>query len=69
VVVRPGLLLLGLKCRHNLIGGPPQHNFSDGLALGVAFGKGIGLPTTAAVFFHEARAALAPPAPPRPVLA
>mmetsp|Transcript_39927 Transcript_39927/g.94724 ORF Transcript_39927/g.94724 Transcript_39927/m.94724 type:complete len:472 (+) Transcript_39927:90-1505(+) len=30
-----------------------MHNFSDGLALGVAFGKGMGLPTTAAVFFHE----------------
>lgn len=29
------------------------HNFSDGLALGVAFGKGHGLSTTMAVFFHE----------------
>ena len=29
------------------------HNFSDGLALGVAFGKGHGLSTTIAVFFHE----------------
>jgi len=29
------------------------HNFSDGLALGVSFGKGHGLSTTMAVFFHE----------------
>jgi len=29
------------------------HNFSDGLALGVGFGKGHGVPTTLAVFFHE----------------
>ncbi|EKX45202.1 hypothetical protein GUITHDRAFT_87151 [Guillardia theta CCMP2712] len=29
------------------------HNFSDGLALGVAFGKGHGISTTLAVFFHE----------------
>eukprot|EP00281_Chroomonas_sp_CCMP1168_P008642 CAMPEP_0206257482 /NCGR_PEP_ID=MMETSP0047_2-20121206/25366_1 /ASSEMBLY_ACC=CAM_ASM_000192 /TAXON_ID=195065 /ORGANISM="Chroomonas mesostigmatica_cf, Strain CCMP1168" /LENGTH=173 /DNA_ID=CAMNT_0053684075 /DNA_START=24 /DNA_END=545 /DNA_ORIENTATION=- len=30
-----------------------MHNFTDGLALGVSFGKGHGVSTTLAVFFHE----------------
>lgn len=43
--VRPGALL-------NFVA-DAMHNFTDGLAMGVTFAQGSGIPTTIAVFVHE----------------